>query len=67
MLDYARTNGHLVPLDGYQVFVHGASPLGMSPEMWNSLKEFWSLYFEAAGAELRIYSAETIVNRRNER
>jgi hypothetical protein len=48
----------VVPLAGYRVHVLGASPSGMSTYAWNTIKAFWTLYFQAAGAELVSYSAE---------
>jgi hypothetical protein len=63
MLAIARSNGLIVPLHGYKVHVIGASPAGLSPQTWNSLKTFWTLYFREAGAELVSYSAECNVDR----
>ena len=58
MLRRAKSNHLVVPLTGYRIHVLGASPSGMSPYTWNAAKEFWKLYFQAAGAELISYSAE---------
>ena len=63
MLAMARSNGLIVPLHGYKIHVIGASPAGLSPQAWNSLKTFWTLYFQEAGAELVTYSAECNVDR----
>jgi hypothetical protein len=58
MLQRAKINGLVVPLQGYHVYVIGASPAGLSPQAWNTLRAFWVLYFREAGAELSSYSAE---------
>lgn len=58
MLKRAKSNRLIVPLAGYRIHVLGASPSGMSPYEWNTVKTFWRLYFQAAGAELVSYSAE---------
>jgi hypothetical protein len=58
MLKRAKGNHLVVPLTGYRIHVIGASPAGMNPYMWNTVKAFWALYFQAAGAELVSYSAE---------
>jgi len=58
MLAQARSSSLVVPLHGYRVYVIGASPAGLSPQTWNSLRTFWTLYFREAGAELVSYSAE---------
>jgi hypothetical protein len=58
MLEQAKANGLLVRLDGYKVHIYGASPSGLSPEAWLAVKNFWTMYFAAAGAELVTYSAE---------
>ena len=62
-VERARANGLMVPLAGYRVYVVGASPAGLSPQMWNVLRTFWTLYFRKAGAELVSYSAECSVER----
>ena len=33
MLDRAKSNGHIVPLNGYRVSVCGAAPKGLTPEI----------------------------------
>ena len=58
MLEQAKANGLIVPLSGYKIYVYGASPAGLMPQTWTAIKEFWSRYFAAAGAELVVYSAE---------
>lgn len=63
MIERTKANGLLVPLAGYRVYVIGASPAGLSPQTWNALKTFWTLYFREAGAELVSYSAECSVER----
>ena len=59
MLERAQANGLVVPLNGYRVHVFGASPTGLDPHTWTTVKAFWTLYFRAAGAELSGYSAES--------
>ncbi len=63
MLDRVKENGLLIPLHGYKVYVHGASPSGLTPQVWLAVKTFWTAYFRAAGAELASYSAECDVER----
>jgi len=63
MMDHAKRNGLVVPLNGYRVHVIGASTRGLTPQAWNILKAFWSAYFRAAGAELVSYSAEDSILR----
>jgi hypothetical protein len=63
MLEQARANGLLVPLKGYRIYIYGASPTGLTPQGWLTLKNFWAMYFAAAGAELVSYSAECDVQR----
>lgn len=63
VLEYAKANGLLVPLSGYRIHVFGASTAGMSPDMWNTVKSFWMVYFRAAGAELITYSSEDGIGR----
>jgi hypothetical protein len=58
MLEQAKANGLLVRLDGYKVHIYGASPSGLTPQAWLIVKNFWTMYFAAAGAELVTYSAE---------
>jgi len=63
MLERAKANGLLIPLRGYKVYVLGASPSGLTPQVWLAVKTFWTAYFRAAGAELASYSAECDVER----
>ena len=63
MIAQAKRNGLIVPLRGYKVYVIGASPAGLSPEEWNAVRMFWTLYFRQTGAELVSYSAESGVER----
>jgi hypothetical protein len=58
MLQRAKSNQLVVPLTGYRIHVLGASTAGLNPHAWNSVKKFWTLYFQATGAELISYSAE---------
>ena len=63
MLDQAKANRLMVPLDGYRVYVYGASTEGMTPQAWSIVKEFWTRYFRAAGAELVSYTVDCSVVR----
>lgn len=63
MIERTKANGLIVPLAGYEVHVIGASPVGLSPQGWNTLRTFWTVYFREAGAELVSYSAECSVER----
>jgi hypothetical protein len=63
MVERAKANGLMVPLPGYRVYVVGASPAGLSPQTWNAMKTFWTLYFKEARADLVSYSAECSVER----
>jgi hypothetical protein len=63
MLERAKAKGLIVPFAGYKVYVIGASPAGLSPQTWNTLRTFWTIYFREAGAELVSYSAECSVER----
>jgi hypothetical protein len=58
MLERAKTSGLMVPLNGYKIHVYGASPAGLTPQLWTAIKSFWTAYFAAVGAELVSYSAE---------
>ena len=58
MLERVKADGLLVPLDGYTIHIQGASPSGLSPQAWHTIKRFWEMYFAAAGAELVSYSPE---------
>ena len=63
MLERVKANGLLVPLSGYKIHIHGASPSGLTPQVWLAVKKFWTMYFSAAGAELVAYSAECELQR----
>ena len=58
MLDRAKANGLIVSLNGYKVYVLGTSSGGLTPQQWFRVREFWTRYFLAAGAELVAYSTE---------
>jgi len=59
MLEQAKASALLVPLPGYKIYVFGASPSGLTPQAWLAIKNFWTMYFSVAGAELVSYSAES--------
>jgi len=63
MLERAKANGLVVSLSGYKIHVVGASPSGLTPQAWLTVKKFWEMYFSMAGAELVSYSAECEVER----
>jgi len=63
ILERAKTNGLVVPLRGYRIHVLGASPAGLSPQTWNTVRTFWTLYFREAGVDLFSYSPECQVGR----
>jgi hypothetical protein len=63
MLERAKANGFIVPMNGYKIYVYGAAPSGLTPQAWLTVKSFWTAYFQAAGAELVTYSAECDVQR----
>jgi hypothetical protein len=63
MLERAKANGLVVPLNGYKIFVYGATPNGLTPQAWLIVRNFWAMYFQAAGADLVTYSAECDVQR----
>lgn len=58
MVEQAKASGWVVPLKGYKIYVSGASTAGLSPQGWSSVKDFWTRYFAAAGADLVTYSPE---------
>ena len=58
LLERAKANGLVVPLRGYTIHIQGASPSGLSPQAWLTIKKFWEMYFAAAGAQLVSYSPE---------
>lgn len=61
MMEMARSNNKIVPLKGYRIHVLGASTQELTPEAWNTMKSFWTLYFHDAGAELVSYSPDCSV------
>ena len=63
MLERAKANGLVVPLPHYLVRVYGASPSGLTPHEWTTIKRFWQMYFAAGGGELVTYSAECEIQR----
>ena len=63
MLERARAQGLMVPLRGYEVHVQGASPSGLTPQQWLTIRKFWEKYFSAAGAKLKEYSSECDITR----
>jgi hypothetical protein len=63
MLARAKASGLIVPLHGYQIHVIGASPSGLTPQAWSTLRMFWTSYFREAGATLVSYSAEADAER----
>lgn len=63
MLDRARGYNLVVPLIGYKFYIVGASPVGLAPQQWRTVRRFWEIYFAAAGGELVSYSAECEVQR----
>jgi hypothetical protein len=54
----AERKGLIADLSGVQVWVIGVSTINKSFPYWNSLKLFWTKYFEKAGAQLMAFSAE---------
>ncbi len=63
MVERAKANGVVVPLDGYTIHIQGASTAGLSPQAWNTIKRFWELYFQRAGAALVSYSVVSAIER----
>jgi hypothetical protein len=63
MLEQAKANGLLVPMSGYKVHICGASMQGLSPQAWNTVKMFWTNYFQATGADLVTYSPSATADR----
>lgn len=63
MLERAKIAGLVVPLPRYKVHVLGATPAGLTPQAWMTLKRFWYMYFRAAGAEVETYSVGCTLNR----
>jgi hypothetical protein len=50
MLERAKADGLLVPMQHYRIYVCGASTAGLRPQDWMKVKRFWEMYFAAAGA-----------------
>jgi hypothetical protein len=63
MLERAKANGLLAPLPRYEIRIYGASTAGLTPRSWRTIRRFWEIYFEAAGAEIVVYSTECDVSR----
>ena len=63
MVEKAKSNGLVVPLQGYKIHVQGASIAGMTPQLWNRVKAFWTAYFRESGADLVSYSVESAGSR----
>jgi hypothetical protein len=63
MLERAKASGLLVPLAHYTVHIYGASPAGLTPRSWMTIRRFWEIYFAAAGADLVTYSIASEVER----
>lgn len=63
MLERVRASGLLVPMNGYKIYVYGASTRELTPQEWLATKTFWELYFRAVGAELITYSVACDVPR----
>lgn len=63
MLARAKADGLVVPLNGYRIYIYGASASGLTPLAWVTVKEFWTEYFSAAGADLISYSGECNTDR----
>ena len=47
MLVRAKASGLVIPLSGYKIYVYGASPAGLTPHSWATIKRFWEMYFAA--------------------
>jgi len=54
----AEAKGLIADLRGVEVWAIGVSTINKPFQYWNSLKGFWTEYFEKAGAHLVSYSAE---------
>jgi len=63
MLERAKASGLLVPLAHYKVHIYGASPAGLTPRSWMTIRRFWEIYFTSAGADLVTYSIASEVER----
>jgi hypothetical protein len=55
-LDRVARASMIADLKGIEVYVLGVDAAGKSVGYWNSLRDFWSLYFKTAGADLKSYS-----------
>lgn len=58
MLERIKAEGLLIPLKGYVIHACGAATAGMSPKEWMIVKDFWTNYFNASGADLASYSTQ---------
>ncbi len=58
LLMEVRRRGLTADLKGVRVHVLGVSTLGKSRKYWESLRSFWSAYFQLAGAELVQFSSQ---------
>lgn len=58
MLEQVKQNGLVAPLDGYRIHVLGASKSRLSPQARNGINTFWTVYWQAGGAEPKSYSEE---------
>jgi len=62
-VDHAKANGLLVPLNGYNIYIYGASVHELSPQAWVTIKGFWTMYFSTAEADVVVYSADYDLHR----
>lgn len=58
IFERAKAQGLIVPLRGYEIHVQGASPSGLTPHDWLTIRRFWEMYFSSAGASIETYSPE---------
>jgi len=63
MLERAKSEGLVIPLNGCKVHVYGASTTGLTPKAWTTIKVFWTSYFASADAEVVAYSTDTNIGR----
>jgi hypothetical protein len=56
MMSAVGWQGLLASLSGVTVYVLGADAAGNQISEWESLKQFWTVYFQNAGATLLGYS-----------
>jgi hypothetical protein len=66
MLERAKASGLVVPLPRYEIRIYGVSTAGLTPRSWATMRRFWEMYFEAAGATLMSYSTECDAQRASE-